>query len=71
MSQLFVFISTFNLLVLPALSSAQDAVTQPTIEVTASRVPELTQTTLASVSVITRADIEKSNARDLLEVLRL
>ncbi|MBS0570801.1 MAG: TonB-dependent receptor, partial [Proteobacteria bacterium] len=50
---------------------AQEAQTQPTIEVTASRVAQTVDASLADVSVITRADIDASNAPDLLEVLRL
>ncbi len=50
---------------------AQDAALQPTVEVTASRMTETVDASLADVSVITRADIEASNAPDLLEVLRL
>ena len=44
---------------------------QPAIEVTASRVAETADASLADVSVITRADIEASVAPDLLELLRL
>lgn len=59
------------LLALAGSARAQDAVTQPTIEVTASRMTETVDASLADVSVITRADIDASNAPDLLEVLRL
>ncbi|MBU6198729.1 MAG: TonB-dependent receptor [Xanthomonadaceae bacterium] len=59
------------LLALAGGAQAQDAVTQPTIEVTASRVAETVDASLADVTVITRADIDASNAPDLLEVLRL
>ncbi|MFT3791194.1 MAG: TonB-dependent receptor [Rudaea sp.] len=52
-------------------AQAQEAQLQPTIEVTASRVAQTVDASLADVSVITRADIEKTNAPDLLEVLRL
>ena len=61
----------FMLLALAGGARAQDAVTQPTIEVTASRVAETVDASLADVSVITRADIDASHAPDLLEVLRL
>jgi vitamin B12 transporter len=44
---------------------------QPAVEVTASRVAETADASLADVSVITRADIEASVAPDLLELLRL
>jgi len=54
-----------------ACAHAQDAVLQPTVEVTASRVAETVDASLADVSVITRADIEASNAPSLLEVLRM
>jgi vitamin B12 transporter len=50
---------------------AQDAQVQPTIEVTASRMVQTVDSGLADVSVITRADIEKTNASDLVQVLRL
>ena len=59
------------LLALAGNARAQDAVTQPTIEVTASRVAETVDASLTDVSVITRADIAASNAPDLLEVLRM
>jgi len=51
--------------------AADDAEPQPTIEVTAARTAETVDTSLADVSVITRADIEASVAPDLLELLRL
>jgi vitamin B12 transporter len=50
---------------------AEDVQTQPTIQVTASRVPETVDDTLADVSVITRSDIDASAARDVLDLLRL
>jgi vitamin B12 transporter len=50
---------------------AEDAQIQPTIQVTASRVPETVEDTLADVSVITRSDIDASAARDVLDLLRL
>ncbi|MBS0487595.1 MAG: TonB-dependent receptor [Proteobacteria bacterium] len=59
------------LLALAGSARAQDAALQPTVEVTASRVAETADASLADVSVITRADIEASHAPDLLEVLRL
>jgi vitamin B12 transporter len=59
------------LLALAGSARAQDAVTQPTIEVTVSRVAETADASLADVSVITRADIDASNAPDLLELLRM
>lgn len=59
------------LLALAGSARAQDAALQPTIEVTASRVAETADASLADVSVITRADIDASHAPDLLEVLRL
>jgi vitamin B12 transporter len=52
-------------------AQAQDAQLQPTIEVTASRVAQTVDASLADVSIITRADIEKTAAPDLVEVLRL
>jgi len=59
------------LLALAGSAQAQDATLQPTVEVTASRVAETVDASLADVSVITRADIAASNAPSLLEVLRL
>ncbi len=50
---------------------AQDVTEQPTVEVTASRVSETVDASLADVSVITRADIDASAAPDLLDLLRL
>ena len=50
---------------------ADEAQLQPTVQVTASRVAETADQTLADVSVITRADIDASGAQDLLELLRL
>lgn len=44
---------------------------QPTVQVTASRVAETVDETLADVSIITREDIEQSVARDTLDLLRL
>ena len=44
---------------------------QPTVEVTASRVAETADSSLADVSVITRTDIERSGAQDLVDLLRL
>lgn len=58
-------------LALVAPLRAQQAALQPTIEVTASRVAETVDASLADVSIITRADIDASHAPDLLEVLRL
>lgn len=54
-----------------AAADTPDAQLQPTIEVTASRVAQTVDASLASVSVITRADIERTGAPDLIEVLRL
>jgi vitamin B12 transporter len=54
-----------------SLAQAQEAQLQPTIEVTASRVAQTVDASLADVAIITRAEIEKTNAPDLIEVLRL
>ncbi len=48
-----------------------DAVEQPQIEVTASRVSMTVDASLASVSIITRSDIENSGAQDVIDLLRL
>lgn len=57
--------------VVASTAQAQEAQLQPTIEVTASRVAQTVDASLADVSIITRTDIEKTNAPDLIEVLRL
>jgi len=44
---------------------------QPTVQVTASRVAETVDQTLADVSVVTRQDIDASVARDVYDLLRL
>ncbi len=59
------------LAVLTSAVGAQETQWQPTIEVTASRVAQTVDASLADVSIITRAEIEKTNAPDLIEVLRL
>jgi len=51
--------------------AAAEPTVQPEIVVTASRRAETVDQTLATVSVISRADIEQSQAPDLLELLRL
>ena len=61
-----------SLLALAAMQAfADEAQVQPTVQVTASRVAETVDSTLADVSVITRNDIDASGARDVLDVLRL
>ena len=65
------FLSFSILLALSVAARAEDAAVQPTVEVTASRVAETADASLADVSVITRADIDASVAPDLLELLRL
>jgi len=61
----------FPVVLVAASAQAQDAQVQPTIEVTATRVAETVDASLADVDVITRRDIDASNAPDLLELLRL
>jgi vitamin B12 transporter len=56
---------------LSAPLQAQSTTEQPQVVVTATRTAQTVDQTLASVSVITRADIEASQAPDLLELLRL
>jgi vitamin B12 transporter len=67
--------SLLSSLIVGALAStcafADDIETQPTVQVTASRVAETVDQTLADVSVITRAAIDASNAPDLIDLLRL
>jgi len=50
---------------------ADEAQLQPTVQVTASRVAETVDQTLADVSVITREEIDASVARDVYDLLRL
>jgi len=52
------------------LHSHQSVAAEPPIVVTASRVAQTADETLASVTVITRADIERSQARDTVSLLR-
>jgi vitamin B12 transporter len=54
-----------------AAAHADEVDLQPTVQVTASRVAETVDQALADVSIVSRADIEASVARDVLEVLRL
>ncbi len=67
--------SVLSLSILCALAapfaSAEDAALQPTVEVTARRVAETVDASLADVSVITRKEIDASNAPDLIDLLRL
>lgn len=64
--------SLSTLLLLGAAGAALGApVPQEPMVVTASRVQQPLDETLASVSLITRTDIERSQARGLLELLRL
>jgi vitamin B12 transporter len=65
------FLSFSILLALAGGARAEEAALQPTVEVTASRVAETVDASLAAVSVITRADIDASVAPDVLELLRL
>ena len=65
---LFVFVLALAAM---AHARADEPQVQPTVQVTASRVPVTVDDTLADVSVITRADIDVSAARDVLDLLRL
>ncbi len=62
---------SFALFTAVACAHAQDVTMQPTVEITASRVAETVDASLADVSLITRADIDASSAPDLIELLRL
>jgi vitamin B12 transporter len=66
--RLFGALSAF-LLLSPAASEAQDEIL-PTLIVTATRTSETASETLASVTVITREDIERQQARSVQDVLR-
>ena len=59
------------LLAATAAARADEIETQPTVQVTASRVPETVDATLADVTVITREEIDSSGSRDVLDLLRL
>ena len=50
-------------------AQAQDATTLDAIQVTANRYPEAVAETLASVTIITREDIERSQAADVIDLL--
>ncbi len=66
-----IFILSFGNILVCSNFAFADAVTQPQIEVTASRVSVTVDADLASVSVITRHDIEASGAQDVMDLLRL
>jgi len=60
--------SCLALLLTPTLSSADEA---ESITVTANRMAQTADETLASVSVITRKDIETSQSQEVIDLLRL
>ncbi|MEP6485026.1 MAG: TonB-dependent receptor [Rudaea sp.] len=62
---------SFSIFLIVQSAHADEAALQPTIEVTASRVIETVDASLADVDVITRADIERSGSQDLFDLLRL
>ncbi len=59
------------LLSLPLLSAPLQAQEQNAVIVTATRTAETVDESLAAVSIITRADIEQSQATDVIDLLRL
>ena len=59
-----------SIVICVALSAAAQDIAQPEILVTASRAPETADATLATVDVIERAEIDRLQARDALELLR-
>ncbi len=66
--------SLLSLSILVAFSGsafAEDASLQPEVVVTATRVAQTVDETLADVSIITRADIDASATRDISDLLRL
>jgi vitamin B12 transporter len=65
------FVSVLSLAAITAARADDEVQTQPTVQVTASRVPETVDSTLADVSVITREDIDASGTHDVLDLLRL
>ncbi len=75
MSKPFPFIVTVAFLsgaatALPAVAQERNAEEEP-IVVTATRVAQTVDESLASVTVITREDLERTHSQDLLDVLRL
>jgi len=56
---------------LASSAHADEAQLQPTVEVTATRVVETVDASLADVTVITRSDIVASASNDLIDLLRL
>ena len=54
-------VSVLALVAAAAARADDDVQTQPTVQVTASRVAETVDDTLADVSVITRSDIDASH----------
>ncbi|PKM07483.1 MAG: hypothetical protein CVV14_08335 [Gammaproteobacteria bacterium HGW-Gammaproteobacteria-4] len=63
-------IAAFTLAVPGAIAAESDeAIRQPTVVVSALRRPQNADTALASITVITRADLERSQAPDLITVL--
>lgn len=66
---LFAAVSLPLLLSTPLHALADSDITAPVI-VTATRTPETSDATLASVTVITRADIERSQAQSVQDLLR-
>jgi len=59
------------ILTLPLAQTAPAAETADTVIVTATRTAQTVDDSLASVSVITREDIDASGARDVIDLLRL
>jgi vitamin B12 transporter len=64
-------VSVLALAAISAVRADDEVQTQPTVQVTASRVAETVDSTLADVSVITREDIDASGTHDVLDLLRL
>ncbi|HEB86730.1 MAG TPA: TonB-dependent receptor [Gammaproteobacteria bacterium] len=71
LSPLFNPVIATALISLSLLSPSLQAQEQNAVIVTATRTAETVDDSLASVSVITRADIEKSQAEDVIDLLRL
>ncbi|HET6546296.1 MAG TPA: TonB-dependent receptor [Rhodanobacteraceae bacterium] len=71
MNRFPVLFATLAALTLARSPCAEEAITQPTVQVTAARMAETIDATLADVGVITRDDIDASGARDVLDLLRL
>lgn len=70
MKPLIFFVASAAISVGAHAQDTQTPTTEPVIQVTATRMAQTVDASLADVTVITRADIEASGAADLFDVLR-